>query len=683
MKIFLTNSIRTLGFVALLAAAAAPALAQKAGPESSKLLILVDSSASMAIQDEFNGQARWEKVNSLLQSPKVKSALKKLAGQGTEVLLYQFAEDLKKYDPKGKAAGQRTDLGLALSELWKKHGKETNLRGLVLFSDGGDNGTQFNTLDLAAKWRGVCPLHTFALGKVTTTRDQNDIFFDDDMLFTEPVSVPGRGQLTVKGVVHAPGFEGTTARAGLWLEGTDGKVKEIASKNIHLPKARANEIALTCAAPAVPGEYKVTLKIDPLQGEASAANNVISSWITVTGEGVSVLWVEGRKRSFESVFAIRHALGKNPRFSIYYAEKLKEKNPTPDQDDWFAFDKRHYDVIVIGDISASRFSGGNRAVFKKIRKLIEEGTTGLAMLGGYETFGNSDWHTEARDLVDLLPVDLFRGLGHIEGFQSVKFQPTAIGLKYLLRVGSDEKASRELWKRMDPLDGMTRLGKIKPYTEILATTDDGEPVLATITLQGGKVRSLAFGGDTTWKAWRRSKEAIFVYEHFWQQMILWLAHRDQAEGDVRITLDKRRLPAGPGNRLAITVRLRGQGGAKVEKANFSVKVIAPNKQEFDVPVSPKGLEHQGFFDKAHWPGDYVVQVSAHGKDIKGADVGTANKPKTGAARFLAYVQDVENLRPAADHEFLRRLARTGGGRFHLASEPSLVDFLAGLAKAKK
>src|SRR5207244_3205038 len=121
----------------------------------------------------------------------------------------------------------------------------------------------------------------------------------------------------------------------------------------------------------IPGEYKATLKIDPVQGEITDQNNSITTYVTVTKEGVSVLWVEGRKRAFESVFAIRHALSRDPQVRVYYAEKLKEKNPKADQEDWFDFDKRHYDVIVIGDISASRFAGNHVGVFRKIRKMIE------------------------------------------------------------------------------------------------------------------------------------------------------------------------------------------------------------------------------------------------------------------------------------------------------------------------
>ncbi len=53
---------------------------------------------------------------------------------------------------------------------------------------------------------------------------------------------------------------------------------------------------------------------------------------------------------------------------------------------------KHYDVIVIGDISAKRFAGGDLDIFKKIKAAVSEDGTGLLMVGGQETFLNSDWH---------------------------------------------------------------------------------------------------------------------------------------------------------------------------------------------------------------------------------------------------------------------------------------------------
>jgi hypothetical protein len=59
------------------------------------------------------------------------------------------------------------------------------------------------------------------------------------------------------------------------------------------------------------------------------------------------------------------------------------------------------------------------------------------------------------------------------------------------------------------------------------------------------------------------------------------------------------------------------------------------------------------------PGEYTVTVTATGSDADG-------KPVKGeaTARFLAYadVSD-EQLKKAADHDVLRRLATAGGGKF--------------------
>ena len=63
-------------------------------------------------------------------------------------------------------------------------------------------------------------------------------------------------------------------------------------------------------APARPGEMKVRLHVDKLEGEFSEANNDISTYVTVNKEGLSVLYVEGIYR-FEARF-IRDALRVRP-----------------------------------------------------------------------------------------------------------------------------------------------------------------------------------------------------------------------------------------------------------------------------------------------------------------------------------------------------------------------------------
>src|SRR5207247_1240414 len=154
-------------------------------------------------------------------------------------------------------------------------------------------------------------------------------------------------------------------------------------------------------------------------------------------------------------------------------ERLVEARPVPEQADWFDFKKKHYDVIVIGDISAKRFCGGRPEVFRDLLDMVKDKGTGLMMLGGYETFGNSDWQNYPA-MAKLLPVELSKG-GQIK--EPVLVKPTAAGkAHYLLRLGGPE-----LWdEKFEPLDGMVKLGVPVPGATVLARKGDAEtgtPVL--------------------------------------------------------------------------------------------------------------------------------------------------------------------------------------------------------------
>ena len=115
------------------------------GLEPSKLLVLVDASDSMNTPDDFNSQSRWDNARRILSAPAVVEALRRLsADEKIEVVSYQGAEHVGPLDPNGTATGKLTPIGGWLRELAQKHGVGTTqpekLRGLLLFSDGADNG---------------------------------------------------------------------------------------------------------------------------------------------------------------------------------------------------------------------------------------------------------------------------------------------------------------------------------------------------------------------------------------------------------------------------------------------------------------------------------------------------------------------------------------------------------------
>jgi uncharacterized membrane protein len=649
-----------------------------------KLLILVDGSTSMNIEDEVPTSTRWDKACAILRAAAVAEALKKLAQDNKiEAVYYQGAAGIAPFDPNGGANGKRTDFGAWLSELWQLHGREGVL-GLLIFSDGANNfskrgkdGRPLNALQLAKNgWGG---LHTFALGKPNTPLKQRDIALTG---ITPPAeALPVKTQFTVKGIIDAWGFKDSPVDVSLWIEDpASGEMKQAGRKDrVMLKKESGNEISLTRDVPGKAGEYKIALKVDPLPGEATKENNQIESFITVTKEGVSILWVEGRKR-LESTFILRHALAKERRFRLYSAEKLAEKPAS--ESDWFDFDKQHYDVIVICDVSAQRFASGNRDIFGKIKQLVARGT-GLMFFGGHEAFGNSGWG-DVPELQGLLPVRM-DVRGQVEG--PVRMTPTAEGLRhYLLNLADDPAKNREIWeKTFDPLDGMTPTGAQDPMATILATRDgnENEPVLVTRFVGDGRV--LVFAGDTTWKSWRRSKEMLSAYERFWRQTMLWLARQENLEGSAWIKLDARRLSVGTDTRLGFNVGLKGKGGIDIANAEFKVKIYGPNpKDEAGLTTRTEKDGERGYFDKIVLPGEYRIEVVAKGKDPNETVDG---KPKevsgTASARFLIVSEELEDRPPASDHEFMRKLAKAGGGQFYFADETKLLELLAELKGQKQ
>jgi hypothetical protein len=629
---------------------------------TSRLLILIDASESMNISDEIGSQSRWQAALRILNAPEVQELLDKLKTERKlEVIVYRGAGDVANFDPDGLADGKRTDMGQWFQSLLKKHGRDTQLLGLLIFSDGADNGTAHPTLREAGSFRaGACAVHTFGLGSSTTTLKQQDIAF---VRFTpEPTSVVAKGKLTVRAEVNAPGFEGTHTNLHLFLDD-----KLVKSERIQLLKTQGNEVEITAPAPVKAGEVKVTMKIDAQKGEVTDVNNQISTYCTVTREGLSILWVEGKKR-LESAFALRFALRRDPmkRFNVTYVERLDDNEAMP-AEDVFDFNRQAYDVIVIGDISARRFTGGDKSILKKIGALVKEKGTGLMMLGGAETFGG-DWGSFAlEEFRNLFPVRFdVLGSGQIEGL--IRMVPEKSAKDYLLRLADDPNANESLWARKElQLIGMTQLGSPWPEGTKMAESAEGKLIMAA--KQTGTGRVLAFGGDSTWK-WRKDPDSIAAHERFWKQVILWLAQQDKAEGNVWVRLDKRRVMANDNQGVGFKVGLRGKNGQDIPDGRFTAKVITPQNAEIPITTSPERGQEGGSFWKITAPGEYRIVVHGEGKDADGSPIkGEAE------GRFLAYSTDLENARPGADLAFLQRLAAVGGGRYRKAGERELVQFL--------
>ena len=188
----------------------------------------------------------------------------------------------------------------------------------------------------------------------------------------------------------------------------------------------------------------------------------------------------------------------------------------------------------------------------------------------------------------------------------------------------------------------------------------------------GKGRVMAFGGETwPWARALESEEPRLAHIRFWRQAILWLAHKeDENDGQLRLTLDRRRVAVG--GRVEMTVVARDAKGEPIPDLKYesTITLDAPKAAPEKADIFPQGAEARGSHFVTGKPGDYKVTVTA--TDPKGKTVGTDS------ARFIVYQDDRELENPAADRSLMKQLADVTGGK--LVTPEGLPKYLKTLDK---
>jgi hypothetical protein len=634
----------------------------------STLIIVVDSSESMTIKD-VTTYTRWEVVRKMLQE--CGPVLDELAND-QQVTIYQYHFN-KDFDPERdklteetKPDGKRTDFGTMLSKLYDRHQGERLVRGVLILSDGADNGTAKPALVEAARFRGIaCPIYCFGVGSTTARSEQKDIGFVSINPDPSPAAI--KSEIKVKAKVNAPGFEGGKIKVKLSIDGEQKAVQEF-----ELTKTNDNEIEIVTKAPDTPGEVKVKLElVDAPESQVTKLNDNIETYLTVTKEGVRILVLS--KDGWELKY-IRRALASDKRFDYVEAIRSSEALGTPDEARQFDIKDQRYDVIIFGDISPKMLTSVRPTILEEIKNLVVEKGVGFMMTGGAFSFGGTSGIFGAdgwkdTPIADILPVTLPKPAPK-DNAEPTKMVPTEFGLQhYLMRLAGGKKENEAAWELLNSpetqLQGFSFMGEKKQNAIDLARAGDakGPQMLAGLEIgKGGRV--LAFAASDTY-FWTRPlpdaaqrKSANDLHTRFWKQMVLWLAHQDEVDGNVYVKPEYRRLVAG--GQQKITMGLRDKRGDDVPNADLKFQVVGPGEQPLKEKAKrpdrdPKGNGTTSFDAKV--PGEYRVVVWGEGKDANNETIsGDAS------ARYMVYpdISD-EMLRPAANPDFLLALENTANG----------------------
>ncbi len=719
-------ALRLLALLLALVTAVRPSVGVLENPKvPSALVIGVDVSDSMNVPDEAGGVARIDAVRRALE--KCGPTLDALKNeQNVEVSVYgfgasEFSPEADVFDPAKPAGVPRSDYAAFLRRAFERHQAGPVVRGVLVVGDGIDNGPTKPDADAARMRQTGWPVHTFAAGYATTDPSSKDVALVSltPTTGTADGSVFVKTDFTLRLLVNAAGFSGTKANVRVQFDTGKG-YEDVATVPTTLAKEADNTVDLKLKAPDRPGQIKVRAEIPvaELSGDVAPANNVIETYLTVTKEGMRVLLVN--RASVEQA-AIRRALD-GPRVDLNPVIRQTEEPATPEEREAFDFDRRAYDVIVLGNVSAKQLTTLDPTLPARIRDQVVNKGVGLLIAGGHATLKGDPRFPDATGLGgvpefdELLPVDL-SAEGRVRDAalagEGKRFQYLPVlghENDYLNRIADTPAASNALWLRLNTpepvpgggtrsvrMTGVSPVGAVKGDATVHAVADTASaasgvpapiPTAARLTPllvsrqfgtgSGGRVLVFAGQDSNLWAAMGlpKNRDGQAAHARFWRQMVRWCAHQEEDEAQVFARPEVPRLPVR--GKQTVRIGVRQPGGAPALKPSFpTVKILAPGQTEAQVQdrTPTPDPDAPGTFRVAFEPtvpGEHTVKVVGKGTDAKGAEIqGEA------AARFLVYaVATDEALVKAARPDVLRRISSAGGGQARRLDDlPAFLDEL--------
>lgn len=668
--------LRFVAFLAVVACMLRPTLvATRNARQQGTVIVLADASESMTVADGPGGRTRWQEMTDALAAARPAAEALTSAG-GFEIAVWKFDREMHPVAPVAadpfplgdwadEPAADETAIGAAIDDGLRSTAGRT-VAGVVVLSDGAQHAYAPRDLPPQSAARRIAdagvPLWSVTFGQQRGGGQGRDAAVVN-LAVAETVYV--KNTLEVAGRVRLDGLAGRQASVVLLAENESGAMEEVARTIVRVAGEAIEEAVRLPWTPKVVGERKLTLKVEPQDGEVILANNESSTFVEVIDGGLRVLYLEGALR-VEQRF-LRRMLAASPDMQVdfdWIDSSRRDRWPV-DLGRRLAGD---YDAILIGDLDSSAIRAAD---LKTILAKVNTGA-GLGLLGGFHAFEAGGWAGSAlgpampfeADRLSRQPFDepVRKGL-HLEG--AVRMVPDPrFGNVSILRLGKTDDDTAAAWQAMPPLDGASIIGRLLPTSKTLAATPDGKPLL--VGREYGEGRVLAFAADSTWR-WAM-QGAGEQHRRFWRQFVLWLARQDDAEQDTLwVRLAQRRI--SPGTPLPFDTGLTKPDGTAQAGVAVEATVIGPDGQKRPIRVGRQGDTFSGTIAECAEPGDWKLVVRA-------TRPGDAT-PRERSARFTVFRQDLELASPRANPLLMRQIAEATSGSVRLPEElPAIFEEIA-------
>ena len=521
---------RVLAFAIVLACLLRPMLVlSTAVAQRNVLAILLDDSRSMRLAD-VDGATRTSAVQRTFGDS---SALVKGLSTRFAVRVFRFAAGATPVAGAGAltASGGRTDLAAALDDV-RDELAGMPLAGVIVATDGADNGGG----DLAASLRALemrrVPVHTVGVGQERFSRDIAVASVSAPPSVLEGSTVLLDAAIGVRGV----GGERTT----LTVE-ANGRI--VATEELRVPDRGDVVRTRLRLPPLAAGTWQISVRARPIRGEQVGDNNVFHTMLEVRPGPVRVLYLEGEPRpefaflrravaadsALQVVGLVRTAEHKFLRLGVRDSLELLSGFPSR-REELFRFR-----AVVLGSIESSFFTGEQLRMLSDF--VSQRGGTLLA-LGGRSALSEGGF--AETPMAEALPVVLTRSANDTGApATQLSVRPTAAGRVHAaLRLRESDAANAARWDSLPALTSVNRLGALRSGATTLLTghtegTDASGDVPLLAFQRYGRGMGVVFGVQDSW-LWRMDASMPVddaTHATLWRQLLRWMVEGvpDQVE----------------------------------------------------------------------------------------------------------------------------------------------------------
>ena len=621
-------------------------------PGDNRLIVLLDTSRSMAVSDDGR-ETRLQSVLPLLEE----TLSKNLGDTALDLEIRTFSGDISSWS---QALEQEPVDGTSLAaelESALRASAQQAVAGVLLVSDGADNSNDFSDNALANLSGFGIPIHTFGVGSANSANESQILAVD------LPSSAMPGSQLTAAVTLQA-----SSARTA-FLKTYDGD-RILATQEVSFADGNQPMRVRTVLSTGEVGVRDLRFVLDPAAGETNLVNNEFRHTLTVAQDQPRVLYVEGeprweykfiRRALDDSGFLHLHGLiqtsvNKTYRQGIESPDQLADGFPST-REELFA-----YDALIIGSQQAASLSAVQQQL---IRDFVDQRGGSLLMLGGLSGLADGGWQNTS--VASLLPVSLNDLPAVTFDREPARVVASPDGLRSSwLRLAEDDAMNRQKWSEIPDIADFQRVGELKPgATLLLEAETDGEryPLLTYQRYGRGKSFVLATGG--TWRWQMQLAHEDLTHEIFWQSLLREMI--SEAPQQISFTTDASWYRDD--NRIRVSAMVRDADYLPAAAADVRVRALGSNGVEQTLALQPSTSE----------PGAYEASFEVDSSGLVQLDMnGSLGDVELDPIRLFTRRDDglIEYYNTALNQPLLQHIADvTGGINFNADNLDELLDTL--------